>query len=101
MTQKVKSSPSLKGILKEELRDEMQSTMLGFARELDSSTRRMGDMETNQMERFHSIFGRLSDLEKDSFTKKEGSFFEDNYYLILIVAIVIYIAALIYIRQSE
>lgn len=91
MTQKVKASPSLKGALKEDLHKEILYEMQVIR----------SDFDKENVDRFNSVFGRLSDLEKDSFTKNERSFFEDNYYLILIVAVVIYIAALIYIRQSE
>lgn len=82
---KVKASPSLKGILKEELREEVQY----LAADCRTYADKIGaNLEETMTDRFHSVYVRLSDLEKAAIDKVNAGFdFETIYYILLCVLV--------------
>lgn len=82
MTQKVKSSPSLKGILKEELRADAEYLAADCRTYADKVS---GNLEETMTDRFHSVYARLSDLEKAALDQNSGFDPESIYWILLIV----------------
>jgi hypothetical protein len=95
---KVKASPSLKGILKEELREEIRN---GHSETAVYTDRAVGDLENKLREQFRAADDRLWQLEKYISAPKETSFWDDNYYLILISIVIVYLVILIVLKMQD
>jgi hypothetical protein len=110
MTQKVKSSPSLKGILKKELAEEFSGNAkeikeeLGvrtgvLASEIDHACKKHHDLEESLADRFHSVYARISDLER---TATDTSIsWEDLYWIIAVAAMLLIVIYFVITKATE
>lgn len=83
MTQKVKTSPSLKGILKEELREDSRVLLKGVSADVDLAHKRISDLDKDLTDRFHSVYARLSDLEIAALDRSGSLSWENIYWIVL------------------